>query len=277
LSAKHLVYLSLGDITDSAYEAIVDCMSSLTCLETLIVQLQLPSSRIHPYRPPTTRTVLPVLTSLKFQGLMEHLDHLFSRINAPLLEFFDIFFFFPVGFDHLQLFPLIGLTKMFEGFNHAHMEFGDELLDVMLSSQKITTGGRLLMLSTEWTDFGWDLGSLTQACHPPPHPYFTNIFQDQSLPPWTKYMGITPWLELLRVFTAVENLYLSKGLVRCIAPTLQELAGGGETEVLPALQSILIEIPQTSEAGIVQNLVGRFVAARELSGRPVAVNFGQWY
>ena len=277
LSAKHLVCLSLVDITDSAYEAMVDCMSSLTRLQTLLVHLQHPSFQIHPYRPPTTRTVLPVLTSLNFQGLMEHLDHLFTHIDAPLLELFDIYFFFPVGFHHLQLFPFIGRKKMFEGFDHAHVEFGDELLNVMLSSQKLTTGGMLLTLSTEWTDLGWDLWSLTQACHPPPTSCFTNIFEDKSLPPWTEDMGITPWMEFLRVFTTVENLYLSKGLVRCIASTLQELSGGGETEVLPALQNIFIEGPQTSEAGSVQDVVWRFVAARELSGRPVAVDFGQWY
>jgi len=277
LSAKHLVYLCLVDITSSAYESMVDCMSSLTWLETLIVQLR--SSQLHPYRasqrpPPTTRTVLPVLTSLNFQGLKEHLDHLFTHIDAPLLEVFDISFFNPVGFDHLQLFPFIGRTKTFEGFNHAYMEFGDDLLDVTLSPRKLTTGGMSLSLSTAWTGLDWDLWSLTQDCRLSPPSWITIVFEDRPSPPWTKDMGTTPWLDFLRVFTAVENLYLSTGLVLCIAPALGELAGGGVTEVLPALQNIFIERPQPSEAGIIQEVVGRFVAARELSGRPVGVNIG---
>jgi len=86
-------------------------------------------------------------------------------------------------------------------------------------------------------------------------------------------MGITPWLEFLHVFTTVENLYLSMRLALCIAPALQELAGEGVTEVLPALQTIFIKKRGASEVKIIQEVMGKFVSARELSGHPVAVNF----
>jgi hypothetical protein len=83
-------------------------------------------------------------------------------------------------------------------------------------------------------------------------------------------MGITPWLELLRVFTTVENLYLSTKLALCIAPALRELDAEGVTEVLPALQTIFIERRQASEAEaeIIQEFIGKFVAARGLSWLP---------
>ncbi len=191
-----------------------------------------------------------------------------------MLEVIDIFFFNRVGFDHLQLFPFIGRTKTLEGFNQAHLDFFDDRLDVTLSSPKGTADGMLLTLSTEWTDLVWDLWSLTQACHPFPPFSITCLSDYPYLPPWTKDMGITPWLEFLRVFTTVENLYLSTGIALCIAPALRELAGEGVTEVLPALQNIFVNRPETSEAEIIQEVMGKFVAARENTGRPVTVNIG---
>jgi len=41
-------------------------------------------------------------------------------------------------------------------------------------------------------------------------------------------------------------------------------------EVLPALQNLFLEDPQPS--GPVEEAVGRFVAARQLSGNPIAVS-----
>jgi len=90
-------------------------------------------------------------------------------------------------------------------------------------------------------------------------------------------MGITPWLEFLHVFTTVEHLYLSAELALCIAPTFQEPVGEGVTQVLPALQTIFIKFIErchASEAKIIQEVMEKFVAARELSGHPIAVNIG---
>jgi len=81
--------------------------------------------------------------------------------------------------------------------------------------------------------------------------------------------GRTHWLYLLRFFPATENLYLFERVASCIAFALQELPPEGVTEVLPALQNILIEHLQSS--GRVEEAIGEFVGARQLSGRPVAV------
>jgi len=115
LSAKHLVDLSLSSITGSMYEAMVDCLFSLTLLETLLVEIR--SWHDHPHRESRrpARTVLSKLTSLTFQGVMEYLDHLFTHIDAPLLETLDTFFFNPVDFDDLQHFPFINRTKILKG------------------------------------------------------------------------------------------------------------------------------------------------------------------
>lgn len=85
-------------------------------------------------------------------------------------------------------------------------------------------------------------------------------------------MGNTPLLELLRVFTAVEDLYLFEGLALCVAPALRRLTREGLAEVLPALQNLFIASLQPSgPVAPVQEAIGRFAAARELSGHPVVV------
>lgn len=271
LSAKHLVDLSLSSITGSMYEAMVDCLFSLTLLETLLVEIR--SWHDHPHRESRrpARTVLSKLTSLTFQGVMEYLDHLFTHIDAPLLETLDTFFFNPVDFDDLQHFPFINRTKMFEGFNQAQMNFDDHWLEVILFG---TTCGMTLTLSTTWTDPVWELWALTRDGRPFSPP-LTYDFDYRYSSPWTEDMGIAPWLEFLRIFSTVENLYLTEGLALCIAPALRELAEEGVTEVLPALQSIFIMGLPTSAVGIIQEVMEKFVAARELSGHPVVVNIGQ--
>ena len=80
----------------------------------------------------------------------------------------------------------------------------------------------------------------------------------------------TLWLELLLPFTAVKNLYLSKDFAPGIAASLEELVESRITEVLPRLQNIFVEGLEPS--GPFQKNIGRFVAARRLSGNPIAIS-----
>jgi hypothetical protein len=78
----------------------------------------------------------------------------------------------------------------------------------------------------------------------------------------------TQWPEILRPFTAVKNLYLSRDFALLITPALEELVEEGAAEMLPALQKLFLE-EQTSEA--VQQAIKHFVKARRLSSYPIAV------
>ena len=86
---------------------------------------------------------------------------------------------------------------------------------------------------------------------------------------WYKNIEITAWLELLRPFTGVKDLYLSEQFVPRIAPALQLLVGGRTTEVLPTLQNIFLEGFLSS--GSVQEGVRQFVAARQATSHPITV------
>ena len=270
-SAPGLVRLHLVDMPDwhISPEEMVDSLSSLTRLEQLELHYLGPRSN-HANRrpPPLTRTVLPVLTSLAFRGEGEYLDHLFAHTHFPQLKDVDIAFFDPVIFDFSQISRFIGHTEAFEVFDQTNMLFNWGSVDITFSSSKGTTHGHLLMLSIKCGGTVWYLKSLAQTRRP----LLFDIF-DRHLPHWANDMGNAEWLELLGFFTAVENLYLSQGLALCIAPALQELATGegAMTEVLPVLQHVFIERLERFKSGPVQAAIGKFVAARELSGHPVAV------
>jgi len=68
----------------------------------------------------------------------------------------------------------------------------------------------------------------------------------------------------------VKNLFLSEKLAQLVVPALQELTGGRVTEVLPALQNLFLQGPEPSET--VQEVIGQFIAERQLSDCPVAVH-----
>ena len=91
-------------------------------------------------------------------------------------------------------------------------------------------------------------------------------------PYWQDDVETTQWLELLRPFTALRDLYLDKQIAPRVALALKELIGGpgAVTEELPALQRLVVE--ELPASGPVQKVIGQFVAARQLFGRPVAVN-----
>jgi hypothetical protein len=97
---------------------------------------------------------------------------------------------------------------------------------------------------------------------------YIRVFQD-ALEQWEDNTESMQWLEIFRPFTAVKNLYVCTGFVRCIAPALQGLVGERVTNVLPALECLYLE--ELDLSGIVQEAIGQFVATRQLLGHPVAV------
>ena len=92
-----------------------------------------------------------------------------------------------------------------------------------------------------------------------------------SHPNWKDNIDNELWVELLRPFSTVKNLYLPKNVASRVGPALQELV---EAEVLPtvlpALQNIFERGLESS--GPVQEGIGQFVAARQVVGHLIAVS-----
>ena len=281
LSATDLAHLSLCRIPHSGYispEAMVACLSALPRLEKLYLKFQSPRS--YPNRenrrlPPPTRSVLPALIKLHFAGVSEYLEDLVTRIDSPLLDCLEIRLFHQLVFDSPQLIQFISRTPTLEVHDQARVDFSD--LHVRVTFPKISSSSYHLTLKILCGQPEWQLSSMAQICasffprsliHMVERLYIRE--RSYSLLEWQDDIEDGQWLELLRPFTAVKNLYLSKEFAPRIAPSLQELVGGRTTEVLPALQKLFLE--ELHPSGPFEEAIGKFVTARQLSNRPVAIS-----
>ena len=75
---------------------------------------------------------------------------------------------------------------------------------------------------------------------------------------------------MVRFFTAVTDIYLCETSAQHIAFVLQDALERRLTEVLPTLQNMFLSVIPPS--GPIQEGIVLFVAARELSGRPITVS-----
>ena len=283
LSATHLVELYLWSIPDSGFispETMVNVLSALTSLESLHLQFLFLLSHTDQvtqleHLPPPKRSSLPVLTELRFRGVSEYFEDLVSRIDVPQLSTLHITLYEEIEYETQvetqQLVQFISRTPRLKVLETACVVFG-RCASVTLSSQSSDrrelnveilceeSDRQLLLLARVFTSSLPPLSTLEDL----------HIYEDQdSQPDWEDNIEVVTWLELLRSFTAVRNLYLSKQLAPIIAPILQVLAGGRTTEVLPALQNIFLEGLEPS--GPIQEGIEQFVSARQVTGLLIAV------
>ena len=277
MSATHLVHLSLRRIPDSGYispEAMVTCLSVLTRLKSLEIGLKSPPS--HPdwqsrRPPPHTRTLLPILTLLRFFGVSEYLEDFVARIDAPLLDKLHITFFHQPIFNTAQLTQFISRTPKFETHDEAHVGFSDWRVSITIPQ---ASGGRLYF-GISYGESYWKPLPLAQVCSS----FFPRALVSAVERLYILEYGLSRfswrtsqddrWLEFLQPFTAVKDLYISQEFVPRIAPTLQELTKERATEVLPALQTLSLEEPHLSEP--VLETIRQFVSARQLAGHTITV------
>lgn len=275
LSATHLVSLKLCRIPHSGYispREMVACLSELTRLKSLSIDFESPQSRPdqNHRRPPSQTLTLPDLSEWKFKGAVDYLEGLVARINAPLLKKLEITFFHQLRYETPQLTRFISLIPKFKTFDDAFVFFSKSSVCITLDSvleYRIICGEPSLQLS-----------SLLQVCNSSFPRALISMVRDLyifyvdevSQIHWPDDESIA-WLALFSPFTAVEELYLSRGFLTLIAPTFLELVED-VTDVLPALQALSLEEILPLESGPVRESVQQFVIARWIAGCPVSVS-----
>jgi F-box-like len=278
LSATHLVNLNLDCIFDSDIppEAMATSLSALTSLQSLRLHFLYPdleSQSPPPPLPPLTRSTLPSLTCISFEGASEYLEEILARIDAPRLDKLDVIFNNQIIFDTPQLFQFISRIPTLKALERGHIAFSFDTILVKFPSQP--SDYRLFSARIRCTEEEWQLSSLKHVCSSSLPPLSTledlYIFEDRRYPPcWQDDVENRLWLELLHPFAAVKNLHLCEQIVPRLAPALQELVGARTTEVLPTLENMFLEGLQPS--GPLQEGIGKFVAARQLTSHPVEVS-----
>jgi hypothetical protein len=270
LSTTGLVKISLQKIPHSGYispEAMATCLSTLASLAELELSFVSPLSR--PDResqrsPPLTRSVLPALRHFGFVGVSEYLEDFLARIDSPLLDSLKIKFFHQLIFDTPQLARFIHRTPELEARKEARIDISDSGISVLVPGE--VAKGLRLEISCRPPD--WQLSSLAQICSSSiPRTLISSlehlyIYDENSRLLSQDNIENNQWLELLRPFTAVNNLHLSRELTPRIVPALQELVKEGMADVLPALQCLCFE---EQPSGPIQETILQFLAARARS------------
>jgi len=282
LSTSDLTGLYLQDIPYSGYiapEAMITYLSTLTKLESFDLGFRSPRSRAKRAnrRPPTvTRIVLAALTEFQFKGDSAYLEEIVSRIDAPLLDTFTITFFDCLVLDTPQLRHFISHTEKFTALHRADVLFHGDYHDIGVtfspSGGLRPTDRGTLTLGVLYADSGPGFMSLVRLCSSawPPLPTLERLSALNYVSSRQPRIAVTEWVEFLRVFIFVKDLDLFGGLSYQIMNALRELAGEGVIEVLPALQNIFVHELWTSDD--ILKSIEPFVAARQLSGHPVAVH-----
>ena len=284
LSATHLVDLRLHAIPHSGYfspDAMAAALSKLTSLKYLRLRFKSPEScpDLESRRlPPSTRSVLPVLKSFAFTGVSEYLEDLVTDIDAPQLSYFGITFFNDIIFDTPQMIQFISRTPIPNALENANIVLDDSSACVTFGSQ---IDGVRLEVSILCEGLNRQLSSLEQVCTScsPFLSTLKHLYIRESpflLSDWKDNTENREWRELLHRFTTVKDLYISEKIAPRIGPALQELVKGRATEVLPTLENIFLEGPREEfeSSGRVQEGIGQFVAARQVSSHPVT--FSRW-
>ena len=168
-SATHLVYLILVDIPHSGYfspDAMAAALSTLTNLEYLWLTFGSPEScpDLETRRlPPSTRSVLPVLTSFRFKGVSEYLEDLVIDIDAPQLNNLYIAFFNDSVFDTPELTQFISRTPMSSALENARIALQAGTASISFRPQ--IHGHVELEVSILCEGLDWQLSSLEQVCN----------------------------------------------------------------------------------------------------------------
>jgi hypothetical protein len=279
LSATHLVYLDLLDIPHSGYfspDAMAAALSTLTSLEYFWLLFESPEScpDLETRRlPPSTRSNLPALTWFRFKGVSEYLEDLVIDIDAPQLDKLRIAFFNDIVFDTPHFMQFISRTPMSSALENARIALKAGTASISFRPQ--IHGHVELEVSILCEGLDWQLSSLEQVCTscllflPTLGDLYINEYTN-SEPDWKDNIGNGPWLELLRPFTAMKNLYLSEKIALRIGPALQEHVEGGTTELLPTLENFFLEGLESS--GRAQEGIGQFVAAQQVVGHRIAIS-----
>ncbi|KAH9172476.1 hypothetical protein EDB89DRAFT_904755 [Lactarius sanguifluus] len=271
-SATDLVSLRLENIPQSGYispEAIVTGLAASTRLDSLCIWFKPQTSRLERgHSPPLTRTIFLSLVTFNFRGLSEYLEDLLALVDTPQLHHFKVTYFNQLDFQVPQLSQFIGRAENFElaRFRHAHIRFNTSNVNMRLESEQgeHRIGRFTLRILSEGLD--WQVSHLAQILDQSPalvsNVGHLSIDEDELQPGWQDDMDDAGWLELLFPFTAVEMLRGSEQLAGHIALALDNVSGEIVTEVLPALNTLMLDDQLVRS-------VEQFIAVRRFSGRPV--------
>ena len=268
LTTGDLFCLDLRNIPRTGYvspEEMVVGLAALPRLNTFVIEFQSASPRpnlIH--RPRATRTVLPALTEFTFKGASEYLEDLVARIDAPHLDRVSISYLNQlVDFQVAQL-PLFidrSVGPQLTSFRHARITFGNHSVTLCRHANYPSPDSHYAETKVLCHGIDWQVSHIAQVIS-----HFSETLSN-VVHLMLKFGDIqsegiegVDWLPIIHQFSTVQTLHVAGH----VALALEHIAWETLTDTLPSLDLIYLEGRSASS-------IEKFVAARQLSGRPVTV------
>jgi hypothetical protein len=278
LSTSELVTLHILKIPQTGYippEAMVAALATLTRLRELYIGFRSPASRpVRIHLPPVTRTVLPALTHFKFWGVRDYLEDFVAQIEAPGLDSIVISYFNQlVDFEVPQLWQFIDHSENLNKTMRCAVKFPLDNLVTFTAGPTTHTPKffgdfpRHIDIRIICEGIDWQVSHIAQALN-----QISAILSNMvhfaigaySVSPEPKGMDDIEWLQLLRPFSSVRTLFVSRQFSGHVSRSLENIPAVMATEILPSLDMLCVEDQPASS-------IRRFIAARSKSGRPVAI------
>ena len=290
MSANGLVDLWLCNIPLSLLipsNVMATCLSAMSKLQNFQLSFQPPPrSRPNMFDPrpqlphPLIRFVLPALTYFEFKGSSKYLEDLVAQIDAPLLDEVHLIFSYQYIFDTSQVARFISCPLKLKAPNKALLIFRYSSITIKFRTQIPTSSYEELQLVIRCGSFPSLAHVWASSLTPLPTMAVGHLYVVYQPYRWHDIEN-TEWLELLRPFTSVENLYLPEELAQDAASAMEDPVRQTVIEVLPALRNLFLEEPGPS--GPLQEAVRQTLTMRQLSSHPIAVShwnpreYGPWY
>ena len=271
-STSNLTSLHLGKIPNSGHippETMARCLSALPKLKSLFIHFMSLTPQPNRVPPPSTRFVLPALTTLNFKGVSEYLEVLAARMDAPLLDHFVINFFHQLVFDIPQIIRFFGHLKSFRSSSLA-LRFDSYYASILFSPSE-PADHHTWYIPCEGLD--QQVFSLAQICSQ--ILLFRSSVNSLIIKSWSRpdpdNMDPALWLRLFHSFPSVRSLTIPVNMEPFIAAALQGLTGESAAEVFPSLHSIFIIGNKNKSDKAAQQGMQSFIAARQHCSHPVAL------
>ena len=277
-SACDLVDLQLERIPSTGFispEVFAASLSSMTRLKTLRLAFASPTSHLGSRCTPPSSSglvVLPTLTNFTFRGSCDYLEDFLSRIDTPSLARARIGFFHQPDFNVLQLAHFLGRTepqrlpdggKLLLHKDGISLALGRPGVLVLPADASHAPEWLRLFISFGQSDFNMSL--MTQICQQI-SPFLSSVRNlDVTTVSPENEVNPVQWLDLFRVFSSVEKLHVTWGLVPNVARALQLVSAEIAVRVLPALRELKFDWAATRW----RDAVASFIDARGLAGLPV--------
>jgi hypothetical protein len=276
-STRNLVHLHLAGIPRSGYispEAMVTCLSAMPRLDLLHFEFDSPESfpnRESRRHPPLTRSTLPALRELSFEGVDEYFEDLVARIDTPGIRKLEVLFFHRHFYNFSPLSQFIGRVEVFKSPGHANIKLSNDTAEASASLRTGTYGPARLLLGISCDELYLKLRYLVQLCSSSLLPFSNveNLAISSAYPLQKSLWGPTAedflWLDLLHSFSAVRGLDIDENSLTPVAYALIEVVEERITEMFPDIRRLSIgeHLPSRSIVGALE----KFAAARGLFTR----------